>query len=85
MKKMNENMQAIFAASIIIITSIIIWGGVMIFSDITVNKEVNVDEKVVSRIILKDMNVIDGKSFYIVEVDGLEYLTQRSGGFIKIE
>jgi len=47
----------------------------------------NTDNNVVSekRIKLVEATGIKGKSFYIIEVDGNEYLTQYSGGIIKLD
>lgn len=41
-------------------------------------------EKVQSRIILKDYDVIKGHSFYIIEVDGHEYLAMGDGALIPL-
>jgi len=37
-----------------------------------------------SRIKLVEYKTINARSFYIIKVDGIEYLTQSSGGFIPI-
>lgn len=42
------------------------------------------ETKNVGRIILKETRVIDGYSFYIIEVDSIEFLAQYHGGFVKI-
>ena len=48
------------------------------------SQSTSVNETSNNRIKLKDTRTINGYRYTILEVDGKEYLTQNSGGFVEI-
>jgi len=56
----------------------------LFFSGCTVNSVKPADNNN-GRIIVKEYRKIHGTFYYIIEVDGTEYLSQYSGGFVKLE
>ena len=50
----------------------------------TQKKSNSINEDSQNRIKLKEATVINGFWYYIIEVDSVEYLTQRRGGFVRL-
>lgn len=48
-------------------------------------KDDNKEDHVSNRIILKDAKMCKGIQFLILEVDGKEYMTSSSGGFVLLD
>lgn len=44
----------------------------------------SINENYANRIKLKEVRIINGYRYSIIEVDSVEYLTQDKGGFVKL-
>jgi hypothetical protein len=50
----------------------------------TQEKSISINEDSQNRIKLKEMRIINGYRYSIIEVDSVEYLTQDQGGFVRL-
>jgi len=50
----------------------------------TQEKSISINEDSQNRIKLKEMRMINGYRYSIIEVDSVEYLTQDQGGFVRL-
>ena len=50
----------------------------------TQEKSTSIDESSENRIKLKEVRIINGYRYSIIEVDSIEYLTQDKGGFVRL-
>jgi len=50
----------------------------------TQEKSISINESSENRIKLKEVRVINGYRYSIIEVDSIEYLTQDKGGFVRL-
>ena len=50
----------------------------------TEEKSTSINENSESRIKLKEVRILNGHRYTIIEVDSIEFLTQSNGGFVRI-
>jgi len=58
--------------------------AVVFLAGCTSDKSTPINELLNNRIKLNEVRSINGYRYFIIEVDGKEYLTQGNGGFIEI-
>lgn len=58
--------------------------AVVLLVSCTQEKSTSINENSENRIKLKEVRIINGYRYSIIEVDSVEYLTQDKGGFIRI-
>jgi hypothetical protein len=57
----------------------------VVFVSSCTNESTSYNEQSNNRIKLNEEKIINGYGYSIIEVDGVEYLTQDKGGFIKLD
>lgn len=56
----------------------------VVFVSSCTNESTSYVEQSDNRIILNEVRIINGYRYSIIEVDGVEYLTQDNGGFVQL-
>ncbi len=72
--------------NLISITAICLYlASSVVFVSSCTSESTSYNEQSNNRIKLNETRIIDGYRYSIIEVDGVEYLTQGKGGFIKLD